>query len=220
MGWTGIDKAGNELLDTVIKERRTVRSFTADVPGREDIEKVMLAGLQAPYAAAAVEGVPLFRRFFVMERGGKAMAAAAELAAAGLKVGLEMMKARSQTDPAFAEKAGGFIKRLEMASAAGVMPLAEAPYYIVVAEKKGIPPAEKESLAHCLENMWLKATALGLGFRLISMTAQLGEDPRFCELLGLPPGEFAVDGCTIGYATEWPAPTARPAPEEAIEWLS
>jgi len=50
------------------------------------------------------------------------------------------------------------------------------PYYIVVAERSGIPPAEQQSLAHCLENMWLKATALGLGFQLVSVTAQMGRD--------------------------------------------
>ncbi|MGD0953085.1 MAG: hypothetical protein ABR985_11955 [Methanotrichaceae archaeon] len=35
---------------------------------------------------------------------------------------------------------------------------------MVVAERKSFPPVEQQSLAHCLQNMWLKATALGLGF--------------------------------------------------------
>lgn len=47
-----------------------------------------------------------------------------------------------------------------------------APEFIVVAEKKGFPEVEQQSLAHCLENMWLKANALDLGFQLVSSTAK------------------------------------------------
>ncbi len=46
--------------------------------------------------------------------------------------------------------------------------IGSAPYFIVGAEKKGFPAVEQQFLAHCLENMWLKATALGLGFQLVS----------------------------------------------------
>ena len=47
-----------------------------------------------------------------------------------------------------------------------------APEFIVVAEKKGFSAVEQQSLAHCLENMWLKATALNPGFQFVSSTAK------------------------------------------------
>lgn len=74
-----------------------------------------------------------------------------------------------------------------------------APYFIVVAERKGFPPVEQQVLAHCLENIWLKATALGLGFQLVSITAQMADNPAFCTLLGISPGEWALIGCAVGY---------------------
>ncbi len=58
-----------------------------------------------------------------------------------------------------------------------------APYFIIIAEKKGFLRVEQQSLAHCLENMWLKATALDLGFQLVFATAQLPENPSFCAML-------------------------------------
>jgi nitroreductase len=216
----GMDQETNERLDKVLQMRRTVRSFTDEVPPRQQVEQIIEAGLLAPYAAAAVEGVKLFRRFFVFERGGESIARVAELAIEQMKAMVAGLKQQCEADPLVAEKAGSFVKRLEMVVASGTIPITEAPYYVVIGEKTGIPPAEMQSLAHVLENMWLKATALGLGFRLISMTAGLGRNEDFCKLLGVIPGEFAFDGCTIGYATTWPSPTPRPSFKEAVSWFS
>jgi nitroreductase len=216
----GMDRETNDRLDKVIKTRRTIRSFTDEVPPRQHIEQIIEAGLLAPYAAAALEGVKLFRRFFVFERGGDSIAKVTELAIQELKAVFAGLKQQCEADPAVAEKAGPFLKRLEMMVVSGTTPITEAPYYVVIGEKTGIPPAEMQSLAHVLENMWLKATALGLGFRLISMTANLGHNDEFCKLLGVMPGEFAYNGCTIGYAAQWPPPTPRPSLEEAVGWFS
>ncbi len=216
----GMGEEFNRQLDRLIEERRTVRSFTEQVPSREDIESIIRAGLLAPYAAPAVAGTKVFRRFFVFERSGTSMDALTEIAVRTMKATVERLEQFTKSDPAAAEKAGPFIQRLQMMAESGSVALREAPYYIVIAEKKGIPQAEQQSLAHVLENMWLKATALGMGFRLISMTEQMGNDPGFCDLLGMSPGEFAYDGCTVGYATEWPPAAPRPAAGEAVTWMS
>jgi nitroreductase len=214
-----MDPEFNERLDTLIEVRRTIRSFTDEVPPRETIERVIQAGLLAPYAPPAVGGERLFRRFFVLERGGATMDKAAALAIKHMKANAENLKKRCEADPAVAAQAGEFVKRMEMIAASGMVPFTEAPFYIVVAEKKGIPPVEMQSLAHCLQNMWLKATALGLGLRLISLTSMLGQDPEFCELIGIPHGEFGFDGCTIGYATDWPPNPPKPTLAEVTKWL-
>ncbi len=210
----------NTSFDQLTRDRRTVRAFTDEVPPRDDIEAIIRAGLWAPYAAPAVAGTRVFRRFFVFERGGAQLDALAEIALRNMRANVERLRKLSEGDPVMAEKAAPFIERLRMVAASGSVPFLEAPYYIVIAEKKGIPPAELQSLAHVLQNMWLKATALGLGFRLISMTEQMGNDPAFCELLGMTPGEFAYDGCTVGYATEWPPAASRPTFDEAVTWIS
>jgi nitroreductase len=215
-----IDRETNERLDKLLQMRRTVRSFTDEVPPREQIEQIIKAGLLAPYAAAAVEGVKLFRRFFIFERGGESFTKIAELAVEQMKAMAAGLKQQCEADPAFAEKAGPFAQRMEMVVSSGRLPITDAPYFIVIGEKAGFPPAEKQSLAHVLQNMWLKATALGLGFRLISLTANLACNEDFCGLLGVTPGEFAFDGCSIGYATEWPPPTPRPSFDEAVSWFA
>jgi len=73
-------------------------------------------------------------------------------------------------------------------------------YFIVLAEKKGFPSIEKQSMAHAFENMWLTATDLGLGFQLISATNTLSDNTDFLELLNLKKGEYTLDGCAVGIA--------------------
>jgi nitroreductase len=93
-----------------------------------------------------------------------------------------------------------------------------APFYIVAAEKKGFPPVEQQSLAHCMENMWLKATALGLGFQIVSVTAQMADNPGFCRVLGLECGKWALMGCATGYPAEALSPSIRPSVREVTTW--
>jgi nitroreductase len=174
-----------------------------------------MAGLLAPYAAVAVGDYRLFRRFFVMEKGGKTATEAADIMktriAAVLKAMLDNVPEGAEPPP--------FAMRLKSVVEGGEIGFESAPYFVVAAEKKGMPPVELESLAHVMENMWLKATALGMGFRLISAASQHSDNPEFCRLLGLTPGEFAFVGCALGYATERPPATARPTLEEITTWL-
>jgi hypothetical protein len=91
-----------------------------------------------------------------------------------------------------------FIGKLKTIKNKGVLGVGTAPYYIIIAEKKGIPPIEQQSLAHCLQNMWLKATELGLGFHLVSMTTEMIENREFCEILQITSTDYAVNGCATG----------------------
>jgi hypothetical protein len=59
--------------------------------------------------------------------------------------------------------------------------------------------------------MWLKATALDLGFQLVSATAQMANNPSFCEMLGINPDEWALNGCAIGYSAEKLSSSIRPS---------
>ena len=72
------------------------------------------------------------------------------------------------------------------------------------AEKTGFPHVQKQSIAHALQNMWLTATNLGLGFQLIFMTGTLSKNRHFLSLLNLTKGEYELDGCAIGYPIKYP----------------
>jgi nitroreductase len=208
----------NAILDRILESRRSVRSFAPDIPPKEDIIRIIRAGLLAPYAAQAVAGQD-FRRFFVLQEGTPKLAHVAALGKRQAKRMAEQLRDELAANPSLEDQAKGFVKRLEQLAERGVPGIGSAPYYIVVAERRGIPPAEQQSLAPCLENMWLKATALGLGFQLVSVTAQMGQDTEFCSLLGIPHGAFGTNGCAIGYPMKRLPPAERPDAREVTKWI-
>jgi nitroreductase len=211
----------NVFLDQVLAERRSHRRFRPDFCSEDDIHRILHAGLLAPFAAAAVgNSHDYFRRFFVMRKGSKSMDAAMLPVMEQVQKMSREIERGMQKDPALRAKAAGFVRRLSMMQEAKVIPgIGTAPYYIVVAERRGYPPVALQSLAHCLENMWLKATALGLGFQLVSVTAQMSSDAAFCAIIGLPPGEWELMGCAVGYPAEELSPSLRPPVEEVTSWL-
>jgi nitroreductase len=214
-----ISKECNDVFDNIIETRRSIRFFKDEMPPKEFIEDIIKAGLFAPYAAQAVGGEEYFRKFIVISKDSQQMKKIAEITKNKVKVMSEQLNAQMEKNPYLKEKGKSFSKRLELFADKGVLGIGTAPYYIVVAEKKGMPPVEQQSLAHCLQNMWLKATSLNLGFHLVSATAQMGEDEDFCEILGINPGEFGLNGCAVGYPKEIPPKALRPAVKEVTKWI-
>ena len=211
----------NMHLDQILADRRSYRMFRPEYPEPDDIRRILHAGLLAPYAAAAVGGSKdYFRRFFVMKKGSPSLDAAIPLfmeQATTMAQGLEKDLA---TNPVLRQKAVSFVQRLGMIRKMGRVPgVGNAPYFIVVAERRGFPPVELQSLAHCLENMWLKATALELGFQIVSLTSQMSGNPVFCNILGIPVGEWELMGCAVGYPADELSPSIRPPVEDVTRWL-
>jgi nitroreductase len=211
----------NVVLDQVLAERRSHRRFRPDFCSEDEIRRILHAGLLAPFAAAAVgDSRDYFRRFLVMRKGSVSMNAALPLVMRQVRTMSLDLEREMQKDPSLRAKAAGFVRRLSLIQDTGGVPgIGTAPYYIVVAERRGYPPVELQSLAHCLENMWLKATALGLGFQLVSITSQMSSDPAFCALLGLPPGAWELMGCAVGYPADQLSPAIRPPAEDVTVWL-
>ncbi len=218
---TGPFEQKNFYLDQILAERRSYRMFTPEVPPEDLIDRILYAGLLAPYAAAAVgSSKDYFRRFFVMRNGSKSMKSSIPLVMAHVKTLHEALENEMEKNPGLKKSAVAFVQRLSAIQKMGKVPgVGTAPYYIVVAERKGFPPVELQSLAHCLENMWLKATALGLGFQVVSITSQLSADPEFLRILGIRPGEWELMGCAVGYASDELPPSVRPPVEDVTTWL-
>lgn len=211
----------NRIFDTIIAERRTHRRFTDEAVPDASIMEIVDAGLHAPYAGAAVSGdTEYFRKFFVIRKDSDTMKILKPLIFHEAEdMATELEKAAARNDE-FADLAGGFIRRLAMIRKMGSVPgIGTAPFYIVIAEKKGFPPVEQSSLAHCLENMWLKATALGLGFQLVSITAQMEGIEEFCLIFNLQRGRWGFMGCAIGYPAEEVSDSVRPSAREVTTWL-
>ena len=215
------DDKKNMFLDRILAERRSYRMFKPEFPPEDAIRRIIHAGLLAPFAAAAVgNSTDYFRRFFVMKIGSKSMNAASPLVFEQIRVMAGTVKKEMEKNPEIRKMAGSFAQRLDAIQKMGRVPgIGTAPYYIVVAERKGYPPVELQSLAHCMENMWLKATALGLGFHLVSVTSEMSKSPEFCRILGISPGEWELMGCAIGYPHDELSPSIRPPVDEVTTWL-
>ncbi|WXG42046.1 MAG: nitroreductase family protein [Candidatus Freyarchaeum deiterrae] len=215
----GFNEECNRMIDEVIESRRSVRSFKPEVPPEEDIKSIIRAGMLAPFAPLVVDPESDFRRFFVIKKGGKARKEIVTLMNNQVKRAYTAVKEMVEKNPQIEKTSQALIKLLKARSENGIPNLGEAPYFIIVAEEKGPMPVEQWSIAHCLENMWLKATALGLGFELISATEQLSNNGEFCKILGIQPGKFGLNGCLIGYPLKIPPATPRPDPEESTVWM-
>jgi nitroreductase len=215
------DDQKNMLLDRILAERRSYRMFKPEFPPEDAIRRIIHAGLLAPFAAAAVgNSSEYFRRFFVMKLGSKSMNAAAPLVFEQVREMAARLKKEMEKDPEIRKLAGSFAQRLDAIQKMSRVPgIGTAPYYIVIAERKGYPPVELQSLAHCMENMWLKATALGLGFQLVSVTSEMSKNPEFCRILGINAGEWELMGCAIGYPKEELSPSIRPPVDDVTTWL-
>ena len=214
----GLDER-NHIFDEIIQSKRSIRVFKDGKPPKEDIDDIIEAGMLAPYAATAVGDIKDFRRFFVFERGTKSIDTLALLMENKAAEGVKHFEGLLKEKPFMKSKFQSFINRLKMIRDKGVPGVTTAPFFIIVAEIRGIPPAEQESLAHVLENMWLKTTALNLGFQLVSLTSQMAEDEKLMKLLELPVGKFALNGCAIGYPDIIPKPTSRPNTQDATKWM-
>jgi len=218
---TEVSEQRNVALDQILAERRSHRVFRPDFPPGDEIRRILHAGLLAPFAAAAVgTSEDYFRRFFVLKQGSESLDAAIPLVVAEVTRMADELEKAMEKDPRLRARAGMFARRLAQFRKAGIVPgVGTAPYYIVAAERKGFPPVELQSLAHCMENMWLKATALGLGFQIVSITSRMSSDPAFCTLLGIDPGSWELMGCAIGYSADELSPSIRPPVDDVTRWL-
>jgi nitroreductase len=209
----------NDTLDFLIKTRRSTRKFKNGLPPLEIINEVVTAGLYAPYAGLTGMHLGEIRRFIVFPGSSPMMDVFRETLYTTIRARIKPLNIMGKIVPKLRKKGHNFIKRLNSMAKSGIPALDNAPYIIIVAEKKGVPESEDKSIAHVMQNMWLKATALGLGFQLLSATNLLSKNIEFVQKIGLPPGEFEIDGCIIGYPDQDSAAPKNLKLEEFTTWL-
>ena len=189
----------NLILDEILKRRRICRSFDGRVPPREDVAAVVEAGRLAPYASVSSGDVEVFRHFFVLFKGNPMLAQIDRLIREQSRLDVEQLRAQMETDPFLREYGAGVEKMWSHVAQAGLPIFPDPPCLIVLTEWRGARRAERQSLAHTIQNMWLKATALNLDFNLISPLESMVDNEAFCALFGLPAGRYGFHGCVVGY---------------------
>uniref|UniRef100_UPI00405726C6 nitroreductase family protein n=1 Tax=Candidatus Electronema sp. TaxID=2698783 RepID=UPI00405726C6 len=154
-------------LEHIIRARRSVRSFSDQVPD-ETLQKIVESALYAPHAAGT--GIPFkdIRRIFIFRQGTAAMTQAQEI----IQEHLRRSAFKLRLAAVFNKKMQTLAGRVKASAEKGIPSLREGSL-IVAAEKKGFPPVAEQSLAHVMQNMWLTATAHGVGLQLLSLTGGL-----------------------------------------------
>ncbi len=187
-------------IDQIIKTRRSTRSFTKEIPSTENLMKIIESAIYAPYGGAT--GIPLeqLRKVFIFKQDTDAMEKAREILLLQARKNAKKLNWLLTIFPFLKKKMQTFANKVNGIAKGGVPALNHAAYFIVLAEKKGFPPVEKQSMAHAFENMWITATEMGLGFQLISVTNTLSNNEDFLRLLNLRKGKYTLDGCAIGYS--------------------
>lgn len=202
----------NDVLDRIIRSRHSVRQYTDEIPTKEMIGQIIEAGRLAPYAGLPNIGTTDFRRFFVLAKNSVQTDQLKGLTVDAVK------RTLSKLEPNDDPKMKPFLSALRGIISNGPK-MGQAPWLIIIAERRGFPVREDQALAYCLENMWLKATALGLGIQLYSAIEDLKDDSKFCEMLGLTTGEFSFDACSVGFPIKPIADNTRPEPHLSITWF-
>jgi hypothetical protein len=206
-----MNKAYSDTLDEILTARRSVKAFNGVLPDVKDIELIIRAGYRTPFAGKPSRGKKDFRRVFVIRTDSDVMAKIETLL-------LDCLAERNK------ELAG--IDTLDIPNNTTAF-FRNAPYLIIAAERKGYPITyttdNSISLSYCMFGMWLKATTLKIGFKLVSafVHAKIGNDEKFCRLIGLPCGEYALDAAVIGYPHERYKPAEVDYPDYAsnTSWL-
>jgi nitroreductase len=205
-------------FDRIIRLRRSIRKFKTEVPPQETIDAILEAGLLAPYASLARPSLADCRRFLVLTRGTRVWAEAERL----MNTEVARLAGRLRWAvrlPLLRQRWEVFAKRMEKLAANGLPEFGTAPIIIIVAERHGYPRMQKQSLAHAMENMWLAATAFGLGFQLFSMVEVMAKHHGFMALLRLEAGAWDLYGCALGYPAQEPCARKLLALSEVVNRL-
>lgn len=207
------------MIERVMSERRSVRSFTSAAPPDEAIERVLAAAITAPSASNKQP----WRFFVVADRERiEAMAVAVERAVERIAAHIP-----AQSEAAFRRYGEYFVR---FAAAPRVIVPIHRPQrvlsHLVDAE---IEPGLRErisamesssglvSTSLALMNLLLAAHETGLGASV--MTGPLVAVDELEAILGVPPGWSIVALVPIGYPAEQPTPPGRKPLDKAIRWL-
>lgn len=206
-------------LSEIIRARRTVRSFSSDVPPLEEMEEILRSAIFAPFGRATGLPPKEIRKIFIFSQGTEPMKQARELLLTEIRRVARKVTFAITIFPFLKKSMGLFAGRISTTAKNGIPGLSDAPYYVVVATRKGFPAMEKQTIAHAMQNMWLSATAQGLAFQPISTTGLMSENKAFMQLLGLKTGDYELDGCVIGVQKTAPELCEERHLQDFVTWV-
>ncbi len=226
------------VLEDIIVRRRTTRNFAEASPSRQAIEAVIKAGHHAPFAIIGAKDEHPLRKFIVLHKDSPEREAVQRRLESKSKLITDLIQfgfirhiwrfferfIALKSIPLSLYEEAHFLLVQSTESKGHFLHIREAPYYVIIAEKFRSPQVTnfllRQSVAHCLQNMWLTATAQGLAFQPVSATKFLSADKKVCRILGINPKEWELDGCLIGYPKkEVPPRSKKTLLDEIVTWI-
>lgn len=193
-------------LDKVIKKRRSIRKFKDKEIKHQDVEAILEAGIWAPSS-----GNSRPYKFYILN-DRKKIDLFYDLATKSI---IEWRKKNKQADEFYTEQ--DMFLKLD----AYFKPIKKAPAHILIffnlkkvaelntggsiekfKENNYLYHSYRDSLHYTIQNMWLKATELGLASVYLEITRHMGENANKFLALGNELEYFSV--LPIGYADEDP----------------
>lgn len=209
----------NKTFEQVVKSKRSLPNFSSEIPPIDLLNEIVKSCIHAPYAGAL--GIPLneVRKIYIFKQGTDSMTTARDILLSEIKKNSKKIYAILKFLPFLRKKIKPFAYRLRVFSPKGIPLLFEAPFFIIIAEKRGFPMVNEESLTHALQNMWLTATNLGLEFQLITAIPHMANNKQFLKLLKLKKGAYALDGCVVGYPYNYAKESKEYEFEKFVTWV-
>ena len=102
-----------KTFDEILRLRRSIRVFTDEVPPKELIDRIINAGLLAPYAAQAVGSDKNFRKFYIAQKNSKALSRMKTLIQEEAGNKLIALQKELEQKPFLENKLSPFIKKLK-----------------------------------------------------------------------------------------------------------
>ncbi len=209
----------NYVLDNIIAARRSIRQFKKEIPPEESIQAIVEAGMKAPFASISASDVEIFRFFYIIRNGNPLLKKIDELIRLQTKLDLDQLGREMEGNPTLNQR-GKVVQGLwSKVAENGIPGFLDSPYMVIAAEWRGARRAEKQSLAHVMQNMWLTATVQNLGFVLVSPIESMTYNKEFCDLFDKPVGDFGFNGCLIGYPLQDPEKLTNKKVSGKITWL-
>jgi nitroreductase len=183
-------------ISDAVRARRSIKEFTARPVGRDQIEQMLDAAVQAPNHRMTEPW-----RFYVLGAEARRAYGAA----------LGARKAKKVEDPA---AAADVIRKVEEKHAALPAMLAVS---VVLADDAEVRDEDIAATYMAIENLMLVAPSLGLGTHL--KTGAVMNDPKARAAVGVPDGERILATIEVGEPVAPPSPKARKPASAMTRWV-
>lgn len=203
-------------LESIIKSRSTQRKFSrTHLPTKENLEQIIEAGIYAPFPALGTNRRKNPRQFVVLKNGKPEWI---ELISSITKISNRVLKfTQKQTflrlinllTPKTYRVDNRILRESEkyarmLAQLRGDFAYFEtAPFWVIIAERRHMPfmltKIARQSMGHCLQNIWLKATELGMIVQPMSFIYKVQNNKRVCQMLGLRGRNWEMDSFLVGF---------------------